>query len=291
MKRFLVVTLLLSVTLVVVTSTASATVVNLASWRCGEDDHTPGPTGMMGAADVTAVDGTGNGHNLASVNPGAGPLYAYSSDYIKDGKGPLPQRPAASTVDIAFVPLGEAGDLGYYSLDTVPMGKQNWGMQISVQCNDLTNELVFLQNGYSGTGTTLFSLNGTRVDADPGVRFMAEIQGGTGIFDSGVAVDSAWHNLALVNDGGTTTFYVDGNATNSRYTGDTVEPLGYLGLGRSAGGSYRMAGGLDEARIFTFAPGAFSVSDLGLATPEPGTLILLTTGLVGLAAYAWRKRK
>jgi hypothetical protein len=28
-----------------------------------------------------------------------------------------------------------------------------------------------------------------------------------------------------------------------------------------------------------------------VATPEPGTVTLLATGLFGLLAYAWRKRK
>jgi len=27
------------------------------------------------------------------------------------------------------------------------------------------------------------------------------------------------------------------------------------------------------------------------AVPEPGTLVMLVAGIVGLAAYAWRKRK
>jgi hypothetical protein len=31
--------------------------------------------------------------------------------------------------------------------------------------------------------------------------------------------------------------------------------------------------------------------DNGISTPEPGTIVLLTTGLLGLLAYAWRKRK
>jgi hypothetical protein len=33
------------------------------------------------------------------------------------------------------------------------------------------------------------------------------------------------------------------------------------------------------------------VDSFGITTPEPSTIILLTTGLFGLLAYAWRKRK
>ena len=33
------------------------------------------------------------------------------------------------------------------------------------------------------------------------------------------------------------------------------------------------------------------LSNKYMTTPEPGTLVLLATGLVGLLAYAWRKRK
>lgn len=37
--------------------------------------------------------------------------------------------------------------------------------------------------------------------------------------------------------------------------------------------------------------GAWISSVSYVATPEPGTVVLLTTGLFGLLAYAWRKRK
>jgi hypothetical protein len=276
---------LIAAMLVLFASVAPASTVDLARWRCGENDVSPGPTGTFGQADDMAVDGTGNGHNLTNITPGGGPFYAYAGDY--SGLGGLPTKPTVSTVDYAFAPEQTGG---YYSLDTVPMGTQNWGMQVSVQCNDTAKELVFLQNGHAGTGATLFSIDGTALGWAPGVRYMAELPQ-VGIIDSGVTVDSAWHNLALVNDAGTTTFYMDGTATASVATGPSVAPGGYLGLGRSAGGYFMMVGGLDEARIFTFEQGAFTVSDLGMATPEPGTLVLLTTGLVGLLAYAWRKRK
>jgi hypothetical protein len=44
-------------------------------------------------------------------------------------------------------------------------------------------------------------------------------------------------------------------------------------------------GGIDEIRIGT------SYADVTSSVPEPGTLALLATGLFGLLAYAWRKRK
>ena len=39
------------------------------------------------------------------------------------------------------------------------------------------------------------------------------------------------------------------------------------------------------------APGLSEVRFIGAPVPEPGTLVLLACGLLGLLAYAWRKRK
>jgi hypothetical protein len=104
---------------------------------------------------------------------------------------------------------------------------------------------------------------------------------------------SAWHNLALVNDGGTNKFYVDGVLKGSA-SGAAISPTAFTGLGQNAAGGGRFGGGIDEARIFTFAPGAFQVSDLSNyvgVVPEPSSLLLVGTGVLGLLAYAWRKRK
>jgi hypothetical protein len=286
MKRFLFVTSMLLVVLVVFASMASATVVNVASWRGGENDVSPGPTGTIDAADTTAVDGTGNGHNLTNAGPSV--FYAYPSNYPA-GVG----LPSGSTVDYAWAP----GSWGFTSTTPVATGAQNWGVQLWVRPNSL-GKMDYLMNGDAGAfnDITLFQLDASLLGWGTGVHYFCEI-GGAGFLGMGGEVDlDHWHNLALVNDAGTATFYVDGNAVSSWAGPDNaglsaVTPGAFLGLGVGSDGVGGMTGGIDEARIFTFAPGAFHVSDLGLATPEPGTLVLLTTGLFGLLAYAWRKRK
>jgi hypothetical protein len=39
------------------------------------------------------------------------------------------------------------------------------------------------------------------------------------------------------------------------------------------------------------APNTFYIDAMPAASPEPGTIVLLSTGLIGLVCYAWRKRK
>ena len=49
------------------------------------------------------------------------------------------------------------------------------------------------------------------------------------------------------------------------------------------------SGGLDAQAIGMLTAAGFSVG-VGVV-PEPSTLVLLAAGLLGLACYAWRKRK
>jgi hypothetical protein len=52
--------------------------------------------------------------------------------------------------------------------------------------------------------------------------------------------------------------------------------------------------GTETSQLFRSMPGegpTFAVTGTVSAVPEPSTIAVLATGLIGLAAYAWRKRK
>ncbi|MCX6925287.1 MAG: immunoglobulin domain-containing protein, partial [Verrucomicrobia bacterium] len=85
------------------------------------------------------------------------------------------------------------------------------------------------------------------------------------------ADSTRWMHVAIVNDGGTNTFYVNGVAHGAPQPLNTV-PNGNIFLGSSPGTWNAFHGYLDELRISTFAPGAFAVSDLLLRPANPNIL-------------------
>jgi hypothetical protein len=117
--------------------------------------------------------------------------------------------------------------------------------------------------------------------------------------------DGNWHHLVATYDGTNAlsgmSLYVDG-ATVATITGQagvlgslmTTEPL-FIGK-RHGTTNVKFDGILDEVAIYGSELSAAKILDhynigMGLAVPEPSTLALATMGLVGLLAYAWRKRK
>jgi len=82
---------------------------------------------------------------------------------------------------------------------------------------------------------------------------------------------TSWMHVAVVNDSGTNTFYVNGVASGASTITNTI-PNGNIFAGGSPGTTPTFRGYLDELRISTFAPGQFSTSDLLLRAAGPSIL-------------------
>ncbi len=50
-------------------------------------------------------------------------------------------------------------------------------------------------------------------------------------------------------------------------------------------------GASGHLEVINYGGSAYGGANMGYAVPEPSTIVLLTAGLIGLLAYAWRKRK
>ena len=78
-------------------------------------------------------------------------------------------------------------------------------------------------------------------------------------------------HLALVNQNGVTTFYTNGVPCGASDTGNATTSAGDMYIG-TPNDNQAYSGYLDEARIFTFAPGAFTTNDLLLRAAGPNLL-------------------
>jgi hypothetical protein len=111
--------------------------------------------------------------------------------------------------------------------------------------------------------------------------------------------DGNWHHVAWTYDasaaGGTSTLYQDGvqvtQTTGLGLPSGIGSSTGALRIGLYAP-AYHGAFDLDFIKLTNtaLAPGAFQ-TPVADTIPEPGALVLLGTGVIGLLAYAWRSRK
>ena len=114
---------------------------------------------------------------------------------------------------------------------------------------------------------------------------------------------TAWMHVAIVNDNGTNSFYVNGTRRGTSVAQNTI-PNGNIFAGGSPGTSPTFRGYLDELRISTFEPGQFATSDLLLrpagptitSQPQAATVwdggaasFTVTTAVDASVSYLWRR--
>ena len=142
-----------------------------------------------------------------------------------------------------------------------------------------------------GSGNTLYIMNsgvswggaiGIDLGADSIGKSVYAVLTKTGVNTSGNALVSMYVNV----DGTWLTPIV-----NQALTWDLNTSDGYL-IGKHHSDGLFFDGTIDDVALYKSALSYDQVKDnFALAVPEPSTIALVITGLVGLLAYAWRKRK
>ena len=110
---------------------------------------------------------------------------------------------------------------------------------------------------------------------------------------TGAMVDGQWNSIGITHDGTTLSLYLNGAFDSSATVALNVAASGGCQgtLGGLFEGGQAFVGQLDEFAYFNGTVlGGSAMAQLA-GVPEPSTIVLLSIGLLGLLAYAWRKRK
>ena len=262
--------------------TSSATVTPQGWWHNGE-------AGLQ--ADSSGNNrGFGYGFSCAGGGiPGAGivPLGV---------GGPLGKTGYTSTSSLYWTPL-HCGAAAMWNPWGSGLAENEWNPQPTnyvIECWILPEDIA------SSPGRTWFFASGSGDFSQPsrpgrtgagGVYFVWDKTAGTGgapaigayvigNASQGVPADTQigkfvdadytkWMHVAVVNDTGTNTFYVNGIKQGASTETNTI-PNGNIFAGGSPGTTPSFHGWMDELRISTFAPGQFSVGDLLTRPAGPG---------------------
>jgi len=272
----------------------SASVLTAGYWRMGEDDpHATPPN----PCDPITFDHTGV-YDLTLQGSQTTNTATYSADVA-----PAAALHTGSRVSVLFS-NPTIHDTAFFQWappnPILPATTTDFGIEAWVKTSTLTPPnpihvaaMVYNGDPFANNGYGLFQEGGNYVGVINGNQIVGSVAASTG----------TWLHLALVTQHfpqtdfngafDETTFYVDGTAVGS--VSAQPNPLsGHFSIGDVAPGDIPFNGNIDEVRLFTFADGQFSPSDLLInqpsPIPEPAGLTLLGIGGAALAGYAWRRR-
>lgn len=217
---------------------AHAAINVVGYWRMGENDP-----GVANGATATHTTDSVGGANLQFVG---------NAHYANDVAATAANR-VGSFRSINFT------NFAYATSAIVSTNQDNFGIECWAKPTDVGGGQVIAYNG--GTGGFFGSSGWGLIIAADGTY--QGLFGGVTTIGTSPATVNVWTHLALVRNNGTTTLYVNGVAAGTS-TGGPLLPQGNFGLGAppQSPTSQFYIGLIDEVRVFTFAPGQFSTSDL-----------------------------
>jgi autotransporter-associated beta strand protein len=229
--------LLISFFVTVAAHTSRAAINVVSYWRLGESDS-------GAAAGATAANTT---DSVGAMNLRFQGNARYANDVAATAATHI-----GSLLSVNFT------NSAYATNAIVSTAQDNFGIECWAKPTALGGGQIIAYNGVTGGAGSggwgiIIAADGT----------YQGLFGGITTIGTSVATANVWTHLALVRNGGTTTLYVNGVAAGTSAAGPAF-PQGNFALGAppQSPTSQFFTGLIDEVRVFTFAAGQFSTSDL-----------------------------
>ncbi|MDP1579614.1 MAG: PEP-CTERM sorting domain-containing protein [Candidatus Didemnitutus sp.] len=216
-----------------------------------------------------------------------------ATNFYSDSSGNGHNMPDSTGFGITSSNLAPTG--GSYAFNGAGGGLFAWNVT-GGSVNQATNwglELLFKNPGSTSStvSTEIFSvgdanINGMSILYNPATNRIEGKLNGIQAFGSATYTPGAWNSVSLVNNGTTTTLWVNYAVAATLNSNPTV-PNSVWHAFVISGGAVSYTGLADNVRVFTFT-GDYTAANIS-AIPEPSTYAALA-GLLAIGAVAWRRR-